>query len=117
MLLLISYYSFFLWYILADYPQPRFVVNVDSRISQLKFIWNKPSTQCSSLGYIITTTNCGLCPNTTTDTYITCVLVNITSVSVCTFSVQAEICGKLVGNMSEGVRVTLSPQQSGKPLL
>ena len=77
--------------------------------NQLVFAWNKTTTQCSSLQYIITTMNCGVCPNTTTDTNVTCVLMNTTDHEdlICKFAVQIEICGHLAGERSEKLTVNL----------
>ena len=78
------------------------------------FAWDKvPDTLCSSILYVISTIiiNCGVCPNTTADTNITCVYTqshmkvdNIT----CMFAVQTEICGYLRGERSEYINVHLA---------
>ena len=71
------------------------------------FAWNKTtSAQCSSIQYIITTVNCGVCPNITTNTNITCVHFGVSN-RTCMFAVQTEICGQLVGPRSDYVIVNL----------
>ena len=62
---------------------------------------------CSSILYVISAINCGVCPNTTKDTNITCVYtqsgVDIDTNDTCMFAVQTEICGYLLGEKSEYV--------------
>ena len=71
------------------------------------FAWNKTtSPQCSSIQYVISAIECGNCPNTTTDTNITCVHFSVSN-RTCMFAVQTEICGYLVGPKSEHVIVNL----------
>ena len=71
------------------------------------FAWNKTtSPQCSSIQYVISAIECGNCPNTTTDTNITCVHFSVSN-HTCMFAVRTEICGYLVGPRSEYVIVNL----------
>ena len=79
--------------------------------NQLIFVWSEVTTtsQCPYIQYVITAINCGICPNTTTITTITCTLVN-TSISAnqaCMFAVQTEVCGYILGERSEYVTVNL----------
>ena len=72
------------------------------------FAWDEiDDTLCSSILYVISAINCGVCPNTTRDTNITCVYtqsgVDIDTNDTCMFAVQTEICGYLLGERSEYV--------------
>ena len=67
--------------------------------------------QCSSLQYIITAVNCGVCPNTTTDKNVTCDIqshISSRTNNICLFAVQTEICGYLRGKRSEYITVDIS---------
>ena len=76
-------------------------------MNMILFAWNKLNgTRCSSIQYIITAINCGVCPNATTDTNITCVHSSVSN-HTCMFAVQTEICGYLLGERSEYVIVNL----------
>ena len=72
------------------------------------FAWDEALTQCSAQ-YIITAINCGVCPNTTADKNVTCLLSNISlhTNNTCMFAVQTEICGYLQGKRSEYVTLNL----------
>jgi hypothetical protein len=84
------------------YPPPD-NVHVESNDShQITFAWDDVRVQCSSLQYIITAINCGLCPNTTADKNVTCNTQSDRSPhtklnNTCLFAVhvQTEICGHL----------------------
>ena len=79
----------------------------------LVFSWNF-TLNCPSLRYNIQSENCGQCPNTTTGTSVNCSDFTLSnSVNLCTFAVQAIICGNngslpLVGNLSDLVTVNLT---------
>ena len=89
------------------YPPPTNVHVEAIEMSRIVFAWNKASsTQCSSIQYVITTVNCGVCPNTTTNTKITCVQFSISN-HTCMFAVQTEICGHLMGPRGNYVIVNL----------
>ena len=89
------------------YPPPSNVHVEAIETTRIVFAWNKTtSTQCSSIQYVITTVNCGVCPNSTTNTKITCVQFSISN-HTCMFAVQTEICGHLVGPRSDYVIVNL----------
>ena len=83
------------------------------------FTWDEIiGTQCSSIQYVISAINCGICPNTTTDTNITCIYyvqpdVCVDTNSTCLFAVQTEICGYLLGERSEYVTVHLQVDGDG----
>ena len=92
-------------------------VHVESNDSrQITFAWDEVAMLCSSLQYIITTINCGVCPNTTTDKNVTCDTQSHISPhtefnNTCLFAVQTEICGYLRGNRSEYVMVQMDGEQ------
>jgi hypothetical protein len=95
------------------YPPPT-NVHIESKDShQITFAWDEVTVQCSSLQYIITAINCGVCPNTTADKNVTCNTQSDISQrtklnNTCLFAVQTEICGHLRGRRSEHVRVHFS---------
>ena len=82
--------------------------------SHLVFAWNEAITQCSPAQYIITAINCGLCPNTTADENVTCLLSDIShhTNNTCLFAIQTEICGYLRGERSEYVMVHIDGECS-----
>ena len=88
------------------YPPPT-NIHIESNDShQTTFAWDEVSVQCSSLQYIITAINCGVCPNTTADKNVTCDTQSDISPhakfnNTCLFAVQTEICGYLRGRRSE----------------
>ena len=88
------------------YPPPT-NIHIESNDShQITFAWDEVTVQCSSLQYIITAINCGVCPNTTADKNITCDTQSHISPrkefnNTCLFAVQTEICGYLRGIRSE----------------
>ena len=89
------------------YPPPRNVHLESNDSNQITFAWDELVIQCPSLRYVITAINCGVCPNTTTDTNVTCVQSNVSvhTNHICLFAVQTEICGYLLGGKSEYVTV------------
>ena len=90
-------------------------VHVDSNDShQITFAWDEMTVQCSSLQYIITAINCGVCPNTTADKSVTCDTQSQHTNNVCLFAVQTEICGHLWGNRSKYVIVHIDTSAHGK---
>ena len=78
---------------------------------QLVFVWNEvtATSQCPYIQYIITAINCGICPNTTTNTNVTCTLTDISASTnrTCMFAVQTEVCGYIIGEWSEYITVNL----------
>ena len=76
--------------------------------SQLTFSWNQSFLNCPSFSYLITCDNdCGIqCPNTTTNTTITCSNVTANG-QVCSLFVQTEVCGNITGKKSNPLILTL----------
>ena len=88
----------------TPYPPPSNIHIESNDSSQITFAWDELTVQCLSLRYIITTINCGLCPNTTADKNVTCDIqadINLHTNNTCMFAVQTEICGSLRGKRSE----------------
>ena len=86
------------------YPPPNNVHIESNDSSQITFAWDEVTVQCSSLRYIITAINCGLCPNTTADKNVTCDIqtdISLRTNNTCMFAVQTEICGHLLGERSD----------------
>ena len=63
---------------------------------ELMFSWSPVAPDHSTLHYDITS-NCGSCPNTTTNTTATCTDVP-TDGSVCTLAILAVVCGNIMGD-------------------
>ena len=82
------------------------------------FAWDEVTdTLCSSIQYVISAINCGVCPNTTSDTNVTCLHIqsniNVDTNYTCLFAVQTEIRGYLLGERSEHVTVHLQVDGDG----
>ena len=61
------------------------------------------SSDSESIHYLITASNCGVCPQTVTNTTATCTnLQPSTEIRECRFSVQIVVC-RVMGNSSETV--------------
>ena len=91
-----------------SYPPPTNIHLENINSSQITFAWDEVTIQCSSLQYVITAINCGVCPNTTADKNITCNMqsdVSLRTNDTCLFAVQTEICGYVLGERSEYVVV------------
>ena len=81
--------------------------------NRIMFAWDEIiGTQCSSIQYVIFAINCGVCPNTTTNTNITCAYTqpdaSLDTNNTCLFAVQTEICGYLRGERSKYITVDIS---------
>ena len=93
------------------YPPPTNIHVDSSDSSQITFAWDEVTAQCSSLRYIITAINCGLCPNTTADKNVTCNIqtdISQRTNDTCMFAVQTEICGYLHGKRSDYVTIHIN---------
>ena len=78
--------------------------NADLVSRKLTFSW---STDCDAmLHYNILASNYGSCPTTTNHTNVICTNVQ-TNGSVCTFAVQAVVCGSITGQVSNSIRVSI----------
>ena len=61
------------------------------------FGWSPVAPDHSDFHYDIITSNCGSCPNTTTNTTAICTDVP-TDGSVCTLAIQTVACGNIMGD-------------------
>ena len=95
----------------TPYPPPNNVRVQANNSQQITFVWDEVTSQCSSLQYIITAINCGVCPNTTADINITCHIQSDISLHTCMFAVQTEICGYLRGEKSEHIIVHIDGER------
>lgn len=66
----------------------------------LNFKWNSSvfSSISSAILYNISSSNCGSCPTTTTDTNVNC--TNVPTAGECMFVLQTLVCGRSIGNTS-----------------
>ena len=90
----------------TPYPPPTNIHIESNDSSQITFAWDEVTSRCSSIQYIITAINCGLCPNITAVKNVTCVWTDImhtNHATTCMFAVQTEICGHLLGERSDYV--------------
>ena len=75
----------------------------------LMFQWGELGVCPNSIGYKVNATNCGVCPNTTLSTSVTCVVSSMftRNSSMCTLSVETTVCGNNRGNRSNTVTAIL----------
>ena len=101
--LIISMYFF-----IDPHPPPNGIHLEFIESNRLLFTWNKTnqSAKCSSIRYIITAKNCGVCPRNTTNTSIICSFSSNTHGN-CMFAVSTEVCRSVVGERSEYIIVKL----------
>jgi hypothetical protein len=79
-------------------------VNVQS--GRISFNWTSVDAQCDSISYNITSINCGRCPTTSSNNTVTCSDARFSG-QVCTFIVQAVVCGNIVGNLGVPISVIM----------
>ena len=75
----------------TSYPPPSNVHVEANDSSQITFAWDEVTVQCSSLQYVITAINCGVCPNTTADKNVTCNIqsdISLRTNDTCLFAIQ-----------------------------
>ena len=72
---------------------------------QLMFSWSPVVSNCVSISYNILDSHCGVCPNSTVDTNITCNNVSTRHLSMCMLAVQTIVCGNISGKWSTRVYV------------
>lgn len=86
------------------YPPPNGLTVTDVSSEKISFTWNSTAPVCSSsIHYLITASNCGVCPQTVTNTSATCTnLQPSTEVRECRFSVQIVVC-RVMGNASGAI--------------
>ena len=92
-------------------PNKLFISTANFISRRLTFSWSPVAADCPGVHYNILASNCGSCPTTTNYANVTCTDVP-TENSVCTFAVQTVLCGTLIGNKSDPIRVhTTTPQE------
>lgn len=89
------------------FPPPNAIQLTTIGPSHLTFHWDSLHLNCPTIKYIITTTeNCGICPNNTTHTSLTCNNLTVSG-QTCSYFIQTEICENLIGRRSEPLIVKL----------
>ncbi len=77
----------------------------------LIFQWEPAGVCPDSIGYKVNATNCGVCPNTTLNTSLTCVVSGVFTAgkesTFCSVSVETTVCGINTGNRSSAVTAIL----------
>ena len=77
----------------------------------LTFQWDPIQSICSdTIGYKVNAMNCGVCPNTTLNPSVTCVVssaFNGNKSVTCALSVETTVCGTNTGNTSNTVAAIL----------
>ena len=79
-------------------------------INRLTFSWIPVLVTCPSIGYNITSMNCGVCPNFTLNTTVNCTVTTNhihRRDQMCTFYVQSIVCGNYTGNESNTITIEL----------
>ena len=76
---------------------------------ELIFIWNSILEECPSIHYMINSSNCGMCPDNTTTTTVTCTGAYdiYTTSTLCKINVQPLVCGDVYGSSSDYLRVSI----------
>ena len=74
----------------------------------LTFQWDPVQSVCPDniIGYKVIATNCGVCPNTTLSTSVTCITSSMLTTNIsklCSLSVETTACGTNTGNRSNAV--------------
>ena len=86
----------------------------DAKPKQMIFTWNDSEiiqqthsfSDFNSIVYNIIVSNCGTCPNSTTSLSATCVYF-IADGSVCSFALQAVVCGNRFSPISDPVNIQI----------
>ena len=80
----------------------------DASQEYLLFSWSTVANNCASLQYEINST-CGVCPNITNATSVSCAIGNTVShkPKVCSFAVRSIVYGNVTGRWSDSINVKL----------
>ena len=74
----------------------------------LMFTWNQLGPNLPNVHYRVQATNCGVCPDTTNSTTVTCSNVQVSpSALQCTFNIRSVVCGQEVNSMADPAVVNL----------
>ena len=97
------------------FPPPNDIHLSDIGPTHLTFSWNQSllnyppwrplDGSCSTI-YNVITSNCGICPNSTTLTSTTCTNITIDG-RICSLAIQTVVCGNIVGHRSNSVMTPL----------
>ena len=95
--------------IIEVFPPPNITLSEINR-DHLTFTWDSIATNVSGVQYFISTSNCGVCPNTTYSTSVRCDFINITSnLHECSLTILTMVCGRN-GSGSDPFIVTVRGQ-------
>jgi hypothetical protein len=100
---MIAYYDF-----LAPLPSPTNTKLLEANPTELTFNWIPPSELCPFLTYNIEAENCGMCPNSTAQSNVTC--TNFTLSTMCTLKVYSVVCGNFISTNPTVALANLSGQ-------
>ena len=85
--------------------------------NHLTFTWNDIVPECAAVRYTVRSTNCGICPDTTTHNSASCNHFQVSTIgNLCLFAIRSEFCPghtmyQIIGNMSDHIQVTLKGKQ------
>ena len=93
----------------APYPPPVNVSLTRANSTSLSFSWDPVSPSCSTIFYNISSTNCGLCPQSTSSTSATCSIMEQLSseATTCSFTLQSVACDNIASANGDTVTAIL----------
>ena len=95
--------------IIEVFPPPTITLS-EINTDQLTFTWNSIYANLSGVQYFVSTSNCGVCPNTTYSNSVRCNSINITSnLHECSLTILTMVCGRN-GSGSDPFIVTIKGQ-------
>lgn len=86
-------------------PGPLNVILIDTSPHHLTFSWTPISNSCRVQSYVITSSNCGVCPSNTNMTTARCIRFQVPA--ECIFNVRTIICENIVSSMGTEVSFTV----------
>ena len=96
--------------IIKQHAEPPDDIHIsDISPNQLTIRWSpvSPTRNCPPVTYDIETTDCGMCPNTTSDTFITCTNLIIDG-QICSIVIQTKACGSNSSEHSGTANLTIA---------
>ena len=95
-----------------SFPPPQRIHLIRVNSTEIVFSWDQ-TENCPSISYNILSRNCGICPNSTNATSVSCYNFIISeSITICTFMVETVTCSNgatpIVGNPSNSTMVNLT---------
>ena len=97
----------------AAYPPPSGIRLEKANEEYLTFAWDSVVPECTAIHYIITSTDCGKCPDTTIHNSAICNEFSASTIgTLCVFAIQTEFCPgnimyQTIGDVSSQYYVTL----------